>query len=289
MILTPSDSTGGYKSTELYTESISGRSVYGKVRSKIRDLAVELYSINKVIDKKYGCIQFPYYHHVFADETTGFERQLKYLKGYGDFITIDQAMEILISNPKITGRYFCLTFDDGLACCYKYALPILVKLQIPATFYIVTGLVGKSIFPDSNITRDVFGYRSLKTSLKFMSWAECKDALNAGITIGSHSVSHTRLSELNMDEVNKELSNSKAKIEANTGLPCLHFCAPYGVPGTDFDLIKHGELAKQNGYSSFATGSRGINKPGDSPLALRRDHLLASWSNNQLRYFFSNP
>ena len=212
-----------YKYTELYTEAVSGRSLYSYVRSKVRDLAIEVCSINRVIDKKYGCIQFPYYHHIFADEVTGFERQLKYLKGFGDFITIDQAIEMLNSNLQIAGRYFCLSFDDGLDCCHKYALPILAKLQIPATFYIVTGLVGKLAFPDTHITQDVFGYRGIKTSLKFISWAECRDAINAGVTIGSHTISHTRLSKLNLDEVNNELVNSKAKIEANTGLPCKHF------------------------------------------------------------------
>lgn len=289
MTLTHSDSDSGLKSTELYSESICGYSVSQKIRSKVRDLTVEFLSINKHIDRSVSCIQFPYYHHVYADEVKDFERQLNYLKNYGDFISIDHAVEILHSKSPINGRYFCLTFDDGQLCCYKYALPVLAKLSIPGTFYIVTEFVGKSFTPDSKITRDVFGYRGIKTTLDFMSWDQCREALSADITIGSHSVSHTRLSVLTDNEVNFELLGSKNKIEDNIGRQCIHFCAPYGIPSRDFNIITHGRLARDIGYISFATGSRGINELGDSPLELRRDHLLASWSNNQLKYFLAKP
>ena len=282
----PSNNKVEFKPTELYTESIVGKTLLHRVRSQIRDLAVEISSINKKIDQKPGCIQFPYYHHVYADEVRGFERQLKFLRNFGDFISIDQAVEMLSSERTVGGRYFCLTFDDGQICCYKYALPVLAKLDIPATFYIVTKFVGKSFSPESEVTRNVFGYKGIKTTLDFMSWAQCREAISADITIGSHSVSHTRLSELTEGEVETELAQSKNKIENNIGRPCIHFCAPYGIPDSDFDITKHGKLAENKGYVSFATGSRGTNEPGDSPLALKRDHLLASWSNNQLKYFF---
>ena len=289
MTLIPFDRDYQFKSTELYSEAICGHNLYQKIRSKVRTLIVECSSINRNIDSNFGCIQFPYYHHVYADEVKGFERQLNYLKNYGDFISIDHAVEILHSKTPIKGRYFCLTFDDGQVCCYKYALPVLAKLNIPGTFYIVTDFVGKSFTPDSRITRDVFGYRGIKTTLDFMSWDQCREVLSADITIGSHSVSHRRLSRLTEDEVKLELSSSKNKIEDNIGRPCIHFCAPYGIPVSDFNLLKHGGLADDIGYRSFATGSRGINKLGDSPLELKRDHLLASWSNSQLRYFFAKP
>ena len=285
--LTPSDTSSHIMSTELYKESVYGHSFGRRVRTKIRDLAIECLSVNKVIDKEVSCVQFPYYHHVFKDEIKGFERQLKYLKCHGDFISIDQAIEILNSKLPISGRYFCLTFDDGLSCCYKYALPVLAKLNIPATFYVVTDFVGKTFGPDSGVTRETFGYKGIVTSIEFMGWKQCREAIGEGNTIGSHSASHKRLSELKKKQLTYELVHSKAQIEENTKQICEHFCAPYGVPGSDFDLIVHGELASKLGYKSFATGSRGPNTGDQALFALQRDHLLANWSDNQLKYFFS--
>lgn len=282
-----SEDNSGCESTELYRETISGRGVYRNIREKARNICVELLSITKRISSLENCIQFPYYHHVFFDEVKGFERQLKYLKNYGEFISIDNAIEILSSKSHTEGRYFCLTFDDGLYSCYKYALPVLSKLNVPATFYVVTDFVGKSFAPDSDVTRKTFGYKRIDTSIDFMGWKQCREAIGEGVTIGSHSVTHKRLSELGNEDATYELVQSKAEIEKNTKQICKHFCAPYGVPGLDFDLMGHGKLAIDLGYKSFATGSRGANRYGQTQYTLRRDHLLANWSNNQLKYFFS--
>ena len=128
---------------------------------------------------------------------------------------------------------------------------------------------------------------SIDTSIEFMGWKQCREAIGEGVTIGSHSVTHKRLSELGNEDATYELVQSKAEIEKNTKQICKHFCAPYGIPGLDFDLIEHAELAGEFGYKSFATGSRGANRYSQPLHALQRDHLLANCSNRQLRYFFS--
>tara|TARA_Y100001970_G_scaffold289394_1_gene419600 strand:- start:1014 stop:1877 length:864 start_codon:yes stop_codon:yes gene_type:complete len=285
--LTHSDDNSGQAVTELYQEALSGRSVFKSVREKVRNIYVELLSATRQISNVNNCVQFPYYHHVFSDEVIGFESQLQYLKNYGDFISIDAAISILNSNSEIEGRYFCLTFDDGLSCCYKYALPVLSKLNIPATFYVVTDFVGKTFGPNSSVTRKTFGYKGIETSIEFMGWQQCREAIGEGVTIGSHTVTHRRLSQLAKKQIIYELEHSKYEIEKNTKQICKHLCAPYGVPELDFDLIGHGELASKLGYKSFATGARGPNRYGQALMALQRDHLLANWSNKQLKYFFS--
>ena len=108
-----------------------------------------------------------------------------------------------------------------------------------------------------------------------------------GRSIGSHGQKHLRLLSLNKKKRRDELMYSKAEIERELGMPCDHFCAPYGVPSVDFDLDREGGLSEELGYQSFATGARGANREGDSPFALKRDHLLAGWGDYQLQYFFS--
>jgi len=286
--LTHSSDSSDFPPTNTYREWVGQRPFSARFRQAVRDTSIGLLSIRKGLEQSDDWIRFPYYHHVFSDEADSFARQLKYLKNYGDFISLDDASQMLASKQNFKGRYFCLTFDDGLKCCATYALPVLAKLKIPTCFYIVTEMVGRSFDPDHPIAKETFSFRSATTSLEFMSWEDCQMLTSEGMTIGSHSMTHPKFINLDEDKKRTELTESKRQIEGKLGGECNHFCAPYGVPGSDFDLSLDSRLADQAGYASFATGKRGPNRAGDSPYAIRRDHLLAEWGNYQLKYFFSS-
>ncbi|MBP4140508.1 polysaccharide deacetylase family protein [Flavobacterium sp. P4023] len=86
------------------------------------------------------------YHYIRKDFTSKFrsifgvtpdlfEQQLISLKSQGDYIS---ANDLIINSDKILNsknKYFFVTFDDGLKEQYKFALPILEKLRIPAMFF----------------------------------------------------------------------------------------------------------------------------------------------------------
>ena len=275
-------------SIDTYQHWLQGVSVKNQLRNKLRRLIVNFLALGKNLSNAQASIRFPFYHHVFSDEILGFKRQLLFLRNYGEFISIDEATKILETGTKIDGVYFCLTFDDGFKCCYTNALPILSELQIPATFYIVTDYVGHAFQATHNVTKNIFGFRGSEGLIEFMNWSECKELINCGMTIGSHTKSHQRLSRLSSKESYQELFESKNEIENKLAISCRHFCAPYGLIGKDFDLSIHGELAKKLGYVSFSTSNRGVNAIGASPFSILRDHLLANWENQQLKYFLSN-
>ena len=109
----------------------------------------------------------------------------------------------------------------------------------------------------------------------------------AGMTIGSHTVHHSRLATLQTQEVKVALTESKIVIEENLHKPCEHFCAPFGIPGRDFNVERDPGLVRQVGYRSMVTTQRGPMGPGDDPFRICRDHVLANWGNHQLRYFLS--
>src|ERR1700712_1965264 len=48
-----------------------------------------------------------------------------------------------------------LTFDDGNRNQFKYALPIMERLHLPATFYIITGNIKGSVYQGKFIGRPV--------------------------------------------------------------------------------------------------------------------------------------
>jgi peptidoglycan/xylan/chitin deacetylase (PgdA/CDA1 family) len=68
-----------------------------------------------------------------------FEQQMLYLRRKFDVLHIDEA---LLENGERRKRpVACLTFDDGFEGVYEHAFPILERLELPATVFLVTDLV----------------------------------------------------------------------------------------------------------------------------------------------------
>ena len=257
----------------------------GRLRAIARDAAVTALSIGRNIMGSSGWIRFPYYHHVFDDERHGFTRQLNYLRRFGEFISLDDAVGLLNSGAKIDGRYFCITFDDGFKNCLTNAVPILLDKGVTAVFFMTTGYIDCDPEKDEKKLLEFFDYGTIL--MEFLSWQNCRDMAAAGMTIGSHTVNHARLAKLNDKEVMVELTKSKEMIENNLGQVCNHFCSPFGIPNHDYNVERDPKLVRASGYKSMSTTERGATRPGDSPYQLCRDHILANWGHHQLRYFFS--
>lgn len=255
-----------------------------KVRTVFRNSVVNALSFGRSIAASSNWIRFPYYHHVFDDERRGFERHLTYLKNYGDFLALDTVVEMLESNMSINGRFFCVTFDDGLKSCFDNALPVLAEMNIPATFFLVTELIADTSLGETRVCRPL--HTALTYCYEYLIWSECAQMLRAGMTIGSHTLSHARLYALDESQTRHQLVLSKNIIERKLGIECKHFACPWGQVGKHFD-IRDAKIAREAGYRSFLTTHRGRNQWGTSPFALSRDHLYANWSVYQLRYFFS--
>jgi len=254
-----------------------------RARSLVRDVVVHALSIGRSIGRSGGWVRFPFYHHVFPDERRGFERHLDYLAGFGDFITLDQAVGMLREGNGIEGRFFCLTFDDGLRSCYDGALPILVDRSAPCAFFVVTDYVAETAA--DRVCRPL--HSEVQYSHEYLTWPECAEMVRAGMTIGSHTCSHARLRSLTEQEALHQLIESKCAVEVHLGVQCLHFACPWGHPGVDVDLERDPALAERAGYASLVTTQRGANRQGACVFRLRRDQLQANWSTAQLRYFLS--
>src|SRR5262249_55799319 len=93
---------------------------------------------------------------------------------------------------ELAARFFCLTFDDGCASDYSEAFPALLELRMRATFFVVPTMVGTA------------GY---------VSWPELREMAAAGMEIGSHSLTHPFLHELDAAGVRREFGESKRILE----------------------------------------------------------------------------
>lgn len=258
------------------------RSPARKVRDLARELALFPLGHLRAIPRHGRWIRFPYYHHVFSDEREGFDAQLRYMKNFGDFISIDDAVAALHHERPLEGRYYCITFDDGFRSCWEHAVPVLLEHGATAAFFLPTQFIGTSLEHDREVIRSFHRGGRL---IEFLSWDECREMLDAGMTIGAHTVHHRPLIELTDAEVEWELSESKKVIEDRLGIHCRHFAAPFGVPGVDFHQRRDPEIARRLGYASFLTTRRGSLHRLPAPMQIERDHMIAAAPIWHLRYF----
>jgi peptidoglycan/xylan/chitin deacetylase (PgdA/CDA1 family) len=98
-----------------------------------------------------------------------------------------------------------------------------------------------------------------------MDAAQVRDWLGAGHAIGSHSLTHARLTRLTLRDAREEIFASKKKLEDDFGVAVEHFCYPYG----DWTEPVR-ELVMEAGYRTACTTQFGVNTPATPPLTLHR-------------------
>lgn len=172
------------------------------------------------------------YHTVKPSQTARFEKQMKTLLKIGRPVSLGDNNAILKSEYNIA-----ITFDDAYQSVVQNALPILQKNNIPSTIFVPTGCLGNK---PAWITKSSNSFANEIV----LSESQLKTLPADLITIGSHTVSHTEL--INVDETTfkREINNSKNKLEAIlANRPITLISVPYG----QFDK-KFTRLFKAVGY-----------------------------------------
>ena len=101
-----------------------------------------------------------------------------------------------------------------------------------------------------------------------MTWDQVREMVNAGMTIGSHTVSHQILAKATPEQVEEELVGSRLKIEKETGRPCWCFAYPNGER-SDFRVSDQVAL-KAAGYTCAFTQIPGFISAKTNHYALPR-------------------
>jgi peptidoglycan/xylan/chitin deacetylase (PgdA/CDA1 family) len=136
-------------------------------------------------------------------------------RGYR-FLTAEELLDET-GGGRPPARTAVLTFDDGWLDGLTIAAPLLQRLGVRATFFVNPGRSGsRSDLVEGEAGRllDEEGARKLQ---------------DAGMELGSHSMSHPDLRKLDDETLAEELSASKAAIERLTARPCRTFAYPFGL------------------------------------------------------------
>ena len=191
------------------------------------------------------------YHHVGHSKDwlyvspDEFDSQLKFLQTSGfHILSVAEAADILAGKGKMPRQAVVITFDDGYEDNYLAALPVLEKNGVKATFFVVTGKMGQP------------GY---------LTWDQVREMKRRGMEIGSHTVNHYTLNEINLKEFERELLLSRLMLQNNVEMPVVLFANPFGE--TAPAVVG---LLRQTGYEAACSSVVGINRPGENPYILKR-------------------
>ena len=182
-----------------------------------------------------------------------FARQLRWLKRNG-YRTITQRdlWDALMCGRGLGRKPILITLDDGYRNVYTKASPIIERLGMRATAYVVTGRISG---PDHS----------------FLEWSQLPKLERRGVEIASHTVSHVGLTALSDRDALRQLVASRRVLERKLDHRVPWLAYPFG----DFDG-RIERLARQAGYLLATTTVWGARQSASRPLALTRLRVLDS-------------
>jgi peptidoglycan/xylan/chitin deacetylase (PgdA/CDA1 family) len=140
-----------------------------------------------------------------------------------------------------------ITFDDGSETDLA-AATVLKEHGFGATFYVTAGFIG---------------------SQGYMSPAQLRQLNESGFEIGSHSMTHRYLPDLEDAALHEELYESRHRLEEIIGKSIRHF----SCPGGRYDR-RVAAFAREAGYASVATSRARVNSRSSEHYALGRVAIM---------------
>jgi len=202
-------------------------------------------------------------------------------------------------------RAVAVTFDDGYADNLHAAKPLLERRGVPATVFVTTGGLddGRELWWDEleRVAPEERAYRDLWQRLRALAPAERRQtldalleragldaaprlthrtltadelvALTAGglVEAGAHSVSHSRLADLDADGQRAEVAGSRARLAEILGRPPAAFSYPFGGPADYSEETVR--LVREAGFSHACANAPGLARRGADPFRIPRVYV----------------
>jgi peptidoglycan/xylan/chitin deacetylase (PgdA/CDA1 family) len=188
-----------------------------------------------------------------------FERYCRYFQQRFRVVPLRDLVRKLESGRSVR-RALAITFDDGYRDNFENAAPVLERLGLPATFFVVTQWIDTEVVP--------FWDGELGVRHPWMTWAQVRSLNYRGFEVGVHTRTHVDLGKVEGDEAHEEIAGARAELEHQLRSPVMSFAYPYG--GRKNFTEANRELVKAAGFRCCCSAYGGVNPPGTSPFHLQR-------------------
>lgn len=201
---------------------------------------------------------------ISCHDPEGFEENLAWIAENCDVIRFEDAFAEP-ADPQRRPRV-AITFDDGFRDNHEFALPILDRYSVTATFFVTTGLIDRVPGVVAHMAKR---WRASEDEMEPMSWTQIDEMRSAGMTIGAHTVTHPNLALLDEPKALEELRVSKEILEGRLGGRILCVAYPFGKPRVHVSA-RTTALASEAGYEFGAVILYRSVRATDHPLAIPR-------------------
>lgn len=180
-----------------------------------------------------------------------FEEHLRELtSGAYHILPLPRIVSALKDNERLPENSVALTFDGVHNSAMEYAIPLLVKKEIPFTLFVPTDHL------DSH-------------SPRYMNWHEIKKLSRHNfITFGLHPASYTRLMDQPDDEIKRQINKARSRFREETGKEITLFAYPFGEHSAAYKKI-----VKDMDFTAAFGQQSGVAYAGSDLYALPRFSL----------------
>jgi len=172
-------------------------------------------------------------------------------------VPLQSAVETLGPDGRLPRGTTALTFDDGFDGLHPNLTPVLARLGLPATVFLVAETLTEEGRPVDWVDTPP------SYPLTTLTLDQVRDMQDAGVCFESHSFSHLDLTQLSFQECVDDLTRSRQLLESLLDRPVRLLAYPRGRHNAAVRAA-----AEQAGYSHAFTLPEGREAPG--PFAIPR-------------------
>jgi peptidoglycan/xylan/chitin deacetylase (PgdA/CDA1 family) len=188
-----------------------------------------------------------------------FERYCRFFRRHFRVVPLGDVVDRL-ERGLPPNRELAITFDDGYLDNYENARPVLERLSLPATFFVVTQWIGTDVWP--------WWDQESGARHPWMTWDHVRSLHRAGFEIGAHAKTHVDLGQVEMTEAREEILGARLTLEREIAARVDLFAYPYG--GRNNITNSNRAAVKAAGFRCCCSNFGGVNMPDTDPFDLLR-------------------
>ncbi|MCC9600509.1 polysaccharide deacetylase family protein [Stieleria sp. JC731] len=191
-----------------------------------------------------------------------FERQMRWVSENLEVVSLQEVQRKigLAENHRTTAT---VTFDDGYAENVEFAIPLLLEMGIPTTYFVTLDFVTQNTPFPHDVQRGVPLPINTVEQIRWMA--------EQGVEIGAHTRSHCDVGSItDPEELADEILTATEELARMIDRPIRYFAFPYGKPENMTRAAV--ELLRQAGMEGVCSAYGAYNFCGNDPFHIQRIH-----------------